>query len=160
MRGLVRSVIRLVLLGSVIKLMALAAERLVTEIDEKGGDEFDLLAAADGREFASTAQALRWGRVRVVIGGVDLDLRRARLSPEGADVDLLVVAGGARVLVGEGWRVVVSHRGVAGGVAIDVPDGPPGAPELRLHLQVVGGGVAVATEPSSRHVVDQAGDPA
>jgi hypothetical protein len=109
-------------------------------------DDFRVAAVWGGREFESTAPALRSGWVRTVLGGVALDLRGAALHPDGADLRLEAVLGGIAVVVPSGWRVTVDQEVSGGAVDLDLPDPdsvPEDAPELRILASAHNGGIAV-----------------
>ena len=150
MRRLFRLLLRAAFVVAVLRAVTTAVVRLVGERDEPEADDFDLLVAMDGRRFVSRAPQLRGGRIRVVAGGADVDLRQAQLSPEGASLEIRVFAGGVRVLVDPGWRVEVDADVRSGGQQVDVPNPdefPDDAPVLHIHALVRGGGLEVATEP-------------
>jgi len=145
-----RRFVWLIVLGGAVRALSGTVVRLVGERAAPEADDFDLLAVMGGRVFTSRAVGLRGGRVRVVAGGADVDLRSATLSPEGATVELTVVAGGIRLVVDPAWKVETDVDLRWGQAQIDVadPEGlPEDAPTLRVHGAVCGGGVVVAAVP-------------
>ncbi len=150
MRRLLRFLVRLVIAVAVLRAVATAIVRFVGERDDPEAEDFDLLAVMDGRHFVSRARRLRGGRIRVVAGGADVDLRQAGISPEGAGVEIEVWLGGVRLLVAPGWRVEVEAQVRPGGSRVDVSDPdtlPSDAPVLRIHAVVKAGGLEVTTRP-------------
>ncbi|NOY55320.1 MAG: cell wall-active antibiotics response protein [Actinobacteria bacterium] len=140
----------------VMKATALALTRIIGENADEDADDFKLVALMDGRSYESVSTRLRSGRVIVAMGGVDIDLRQALLDPEGARLDLRVLAGGARVLVCRSWRVEVDHRVIGGAAQIEIPDPetlPDGAPILHIDALTVGGGLVIANAESESHAV-------
>lgn len=119
--------------------------RRLTEGDSES-NEFSLAAVIGGAERASTATALRHGRVVAACGGVDLDLRAAKLDPAGAELLVEAYLGGVNVRVPNEWRVAVDTRSSAGGVETNVaeletlPDDSP-----MLHVEAIArlGGIVV-----------------
>jgi len=88
-------------------------------------------------------------RVKAVFGGVDLDLRRARLAERDVTIDVKAVFGGVAITVPEDVAVVIDGSGVFGGFAGNAEDEqpPPGAPVVRVTGKAVFGGVAVQRKP-------------
>jgi hypothetical protein len=60
--------------------------------------------------------AFRGGEAIAVMGGTEIDLRSARLAPEGAALDVLAFWGVVQILVPEGWEVDNQVLPVMGGV--------------------------------------------
>lgn len=111
-------------------------------------DDFRVAAVWGGREFESTAAALRRGWARAVLGGVALDLREATLDPGGADVELHASMGGIALMVPPHWRVLVDRRVEGGEIQVRVPDPaslPAGAPELRVSASARNAGIVVSS---------------
>lgn len=110
------------------------------------GDEFRVGAIVGGRQITSRASALRLIAAKVVMGGVDLDLRGATLDPRGGHISLSVAAGGVRISVPPTWLVVVADDVVGGAVDVDTTppeDLPPDAPVLTVEATVRSGGVMI-----------------
>ena len=80
------------------------------------------------------------------LGGINLDLRDAKLAPEGADVELEAVMGGIKLTVPAEWRVEVEKDVSAGGIDAHVTPSeelPAGAPLLSVVARARMGGVLV-----------------
>jgi Cell wall-active antibiotics response 4TMS YvqF len=122
---------------------ALLLKRAFPSRGDAESDELALVAIFDGIELESRASAFRGGSIFTWWGGVELDLRDAKLAPS-AQLDVRAIFGGIAMRVPPGWRVESEVRSLAGGVAVDVPD-PEGtdAPTLRLSGFTAFGGVAV-----------------
>src|SRR3990170_4017588 len=113
-------------------------------------DSFRVMALLGGAAIASHATALRSIQAKVRAGGIDLDLTGATLSPEGAHLDIDVMAGGMEVNVPAGWRVYVVQHVQKGEVEIDVADPetlPTDAPILTVQAEVRAGGVTIKARP-------------
>jgi len=113
-------------------------------------DSFRVMALLGGSSIASHAAALRSVQAKVRAGGIDLDLTGATLSPEGAHLDIDVMAGGMEVNVPAGWRVYVVQHVQNGEVEIDVADPetlPTDAPILTVQAEVRAGGVTIKARP-------------
>jgi Cell wall-active antibiotics response 4TMS YvqF/Domain of unknown function (DUF5668) len=97
-----------------------------------------------GTEIVSSSQRFAGGSATAIFGGVELDLRRARLNPDGATLAVTAVFGGVDVIVPRGWRVETRGTPILGGVdnKIDAPPGGNG-PVLRIDLTVLLGGAEI-----------------
>lgn len=110
------------------------------------GDMVRSSAVFGGDNIVSRSQGFRGGSVTAIFGGATVDLRRANLAPEGADLDVTAAFGGVEILVPRGWKVALSGTPIFGGyddkTEADVPP-TPDAPELRMDAFVLFGGVDV-----------------
>jgi len=118
--------------------------------------ELDLDASPSGQEvaiFGGTRREGAWKvprrlRVVAVFGGVELDLREARLPPGPVDLDVTAAFGGVHIVVPPTLAVEVHGTAIFGGFehmdrAPATPD--PNAPFLRVCGRAFFGGVEVAT---------------
>jgi hypothetical protein len=98
-----------------------------------------------GAQLNIESQAWRGGDLGVTAGGVELDLRNARLAPEGAVLDLRVVMGGVEIRVPDTWQVYCEVTPLFGGAddATRSTQGSADAPRLRITGTVTLGGVNV-----------------
>jgi predicted membrane protein len=102
-----------------------------------------------GPDIASTSQRFEGAWLTAVFGGITLDLRHAKLDPEGATVNATAAFGGIDVLVPHGWRISVRSTPILGGVEdktdrAQVP--AEGAPVLHVDAVAAFGGVTVKHE--------------
>lgn len=119
----------------------------MTSGDEES-DEFRLASFFGGRRFESHATGLRSGSVVTSMGGIDLDLRDARLADTGAELDLNATMGGIRVIVPAEWRVDIDAESMAGGFdsSVTPPETlPESSPRLHVHAVARMGGIQVTT---------------
>jgi hypothetical protein len=150
MGGLLKSLLRLVLLGWIVAWVggvigAIAVKRRTVVQDDPLADEVALVAIFGPLAFASTAQRFRGGTVETWFGGGDIDLRDAVLDPAGADLSLRAVFGGGQIIVPGSWRVTIATRGLGGvGVARAAEEEPEEGPELRIDATVLFGGYGIA----------------
>lgn len=85
--------------------------------------------------------------VLAFMGGVELDLRHARLDPRGTTIRVVAIMGGVVIIVGPDVEVRCDGRGAMGGFA-DL-SGPPltpppfGAPPLHVTGAAIWGGVEI-----------------
>jgi hypothetical protein len=153
MGGLVKGLLRLVLLGWIVAWVggvigAIAVKRRTAVRDDPAADEVVLVAIFGPLAFASTARHFRGGTVETWFGGGDIDLRDAVLDPEGADLTLRAVFGGGQVIVPASWRVTVAMRGLGGVGGRQADEEPTDGPELRIDATVMFGGYSVTTAES------------
>lgn len=90
-------------------------------------------------------------RVKAVFGGVDLDLREARLESAEVTIESKAVFGGVNIVVPPDVTVIMEGTGIFGGFGGDAEDvqPPAGAPVVRVTGKAVFGGVAVMRKPAS-----------
>lgn len=106
-------------------------------------DEPHAFAVFGGERVISESQQFRGASLTAFFGGVTLDLRPAKLAPEGADVDALTAFGGADIIVPTGWEVLVSGIPVFGAFEDKTSHTATGAgPQLRIRGTALFGGVA------------------
>jgi hypothetical protein len=98
-----------------------------------------------GLAYEVQSQAWKGGELNVIAGGVDLDLRHARLDPAGARLDVRVVMGGIDIRVPDTWRIVCDVTPLLGGAdnMARTTQGSPDAPTLRLVGSVTLGGLSI-----------------
>jgi hypothetical protein len=107
-------------------------------------DSFERGAALAGLKLRVRSQRFKSGRVTAVLSGVTLDLREARLGPEGATINVQSALSGIDILVPRDWDVVCKVEAVCGGAYDDRPRvSAPTAPRLQITGTVVAGGLCV-----------------
>lgn len=123
-------------------------QRVFPSRGDEESDEVALVAALNGVELKSRAQAFRGGSMVAWLGGIAVDLREAQLAPD-AHLDVRSAFGGVAIRVPAGWRVESNVKSLGGGVAVDVPEPEAAdAPTLRIDGLTVFGGVAVGAKSS------------
>jgi class 3 adenylate cyclase len=90
-------------------------------------------------------------RVLAVMGGVDLDLRKAEIEGSELTITAIAIMGGINVVVPEGVIVHLGGFALMGGKDSRVADVPilPGSPVIRIRAFPIMGGVKVRTKRSS-----------
>ena len=68
-----------------------------------------------GLERTNRSESFRGGDLTAVMGGIGLDLRGAKLAPEGATIDVFALWGGIELTVPEGWKVELDVVPLLGG---------------------------------------------
>ena len=99
-----------------------------------------------GNERKSDSPAFTGGDLFAFMGGVTLDLRNAKTTPEGAVVDAFTMWGGIEIRVPPDWRVVSEVVPLLGGFEDNTkPSADPGANPNRLIVRGVAimGGIEV-----------------
>ena len=83
-------------------------------LEEYIDDIIDHFVVFSGLENKCISRNFTGGSATVAFGGIDLDLRQAELSQEGAFLELTAVFGGIEVKVPDHWRVVVKGTPIFG----------------------------------------------
>ena len=106
-----------------------------------------MMAFFSGAKRKITATDFKGGDVLAIFGGVDLDLRNAKIAGEQAVLDINATFGGVELRIPDTWRVVVKTVAIFGGV--DDKTIPPKedanapSPQLVLTGTAVFGGVSI-----------------
>lgn len=99
-----------------------------------------------GLETRNESQRFEGGSVTVMLGGLDLDLRGARIVGDRASIEVTAVFGGAEIRVPRAWRVTVSGTPLLGGwenkTEHRAEEGEP-SPTLELSGIALFGGVEI-----------------
>jgi hypothetical protein len=110
-----------------------------------GHSSFSALAIMGGVARRSSAQDFKGADLTAVMGGCEIDLRQASITPgTEAVIDIFAFWGGIDIKVPEDWTVVTRAMPLMGGVE-DKTRAPQGAPVKRLVIRgiVVMGGVVI-----------------
>lgn len=109
------------------------------------GDRLDKQITFSGLDFKIESQAWQGGELGVTAGGVELDLRYARLAPEGALLDVRIVLGGVDIRVPDTWQVQCDVTPFLGGAddTTRSTQGSTRAPLLRVVGSVTLGGLSI-----------------
>jgi len=148
MRKLVRVIFWLVLVQAAAMAIGQLISSRITKGDERS-DVFRLAAVCGGKRFRSDAGQLRSGSAIAAMGGLDIDLRHAKLDDEGAYLDLRAGMGGIRVVISPQWSVEMETDEFAGDCRLDATPAdqlPKDAPRLTVHAFARMGGVLVTTD--------------
>lgn len=82
------------------------------ETSEDVIDRFVMFSGLDARNFSPN---FRGGSLIAAFGGMDIDLRDANISSEGARLDVTVAFGGVDLIVPDNWKVIVKGVPIFGG---------------------------------------------
>lgn len=111
-----------------------------------GEAEFERSATFGSSETRAESQTFRGARLNATFGGLRLDLRGAKVAPDGATVTANATFGGIEILVPADWRVRVDGSGLLGGFESRAPAPAEGqAPALVVRGSATFGGVEVKT---------------
>jgi len=103
-------------------------------------------AVFGGHDVTSRSDGFRGGSATAVFGGVEIDLRGARLDPEGARIDATALFGGVEILVPKGWRVETSGTPIFGGIENRAVGESAEGPVLRVDALSIFGGTEIKHE--------------
>lgn len=103
------------------------------------GDDLDLSLVFSGTKRRVDSQDFKAGKVEVVFGSAEIDMRGARLASGGATVSLSAVFGSVEVIVPRNWQVVVEGSPILG--SIDSHKGTVPDAEKTGTLRVLGSAV-------------------
>jgi hypothetical protein len=128
----------------------LVVRRQVPAFGSEDDAEFSVVAAMDGAVFDARSRELVEARATALMGGIELNLVDADLSP-GAFLTLRAIMGGIDVVVPSHWRVEVMARTVMGGIGnLTAPDAvEDDAPVLMIDALAVMGGIEIHAEEVS-----------
>jgi len=98
-----------------------------------------------GADYKIMSQDWKGGELGVTAGGVELDLRYARLAPEGALLDVRILMGGVDIRVPDTWQVQCDVTPLLGGAddSTRPAQGSTNAPLLRVTGSVTVGGLSI-----------------
>ena len=80
-----------------------------------GSESDDVSAILGGSEHKSVADDYLGGNLTAVLGGVKLDLRKAKIKKT-ATINLMIVMGGAEIIVPRGVAIVNKTNSILGGI--------------------------------------------
>ena len=103
----------------------------------------DMFAMWSGNVRKSVSSAFRGGDATAVMGGVDLDLRPAKIAPEGAVLEVFTWWGGIDLHVPPGTRVINEANVFMGGIDDKTTVGDASGGTLVLRGLVVMGGIEI-----------------
>lgn len=105
-------------------------------------DRIDTVAIFGGSDLIISSQDFKGGQATALFGGVDIDLRSAKLSAQGATIQASALFGGVDLRVPSGWRVKMEGTPLFGSMENKCV-GPESAdaPELLIKGSAIFGGV-------------------
>ncbi len=115
-----------------------------SSVDKSTEDYISVNTVFSGSEKKVSSQNFKGGNIFTLFGGCKIDLRKAKLDPEGAVIDLTVVFGGCEIDVPENAQIVSEGSALFGGWE-NKADSVTGkdVPVLRIKGSAVFGGVDI-----------------
>jgi len=98
--------------------------------DASSDDHLNLSAVMGGGDYRISQRTLKGGRISVIMGGFDVDMREADMEGKEMTIDASAVMGGVEIRVPDTWEVVVHGSPILGG--IDNNTRRPEDPQKRL----------------------------
>lgn len=106
--------------------------------------DLNVAAVLGGAEPRITATDFRGGDALAVMGGCKIDLREAKIAPEGAIIDVFAFWGGIEILVPQNWSVEIRGTPILGGFEDKTRGGSlDGSQRLTITGMAIMGGVEV-----------------
>jgi predicted membrane protein len=121
-------------------------------VSSAGGDPRNTLNEAvvfGGLERRITSADFQGGHINAVFGGVEIDLRDAKMQADEATLEINVIFGGVELRVPDSWQVVFRGSPIFGGIEDKTRTPPPNDPAnptgkaLILTGAVIFGGVEI-----------------
>jgi predicted membrane protein len=83
-------------------------------VDENVLDE---LAVFGGSDRTINAQQFKGGKITTIFGGVNLNLKKAKMAPGNNFIDLFAIFGGMKLIVPDEWNIKISVVSIFGGLS-------------------------------------------
>ncbi len=97
-----------------------------------------------GLESNNQSQEFKGGKLSTILGGIELDLRGAKLHNNEVHIEANAFLGGIEIHVPSDWRVEVSGTPILGGMSNKTrSNSGPDAPILRVRYLAILGGVEI-----------------
>ncbi len=112
--------------------------------DKSSEDYVSINSIFSGSEKKVVSKDFEGGNIFVLFGGSDIDLRKAKIHKDGANLELTVVFGGSTVLVPDGIQVISEGSALFGGWENKANSATnQNAPFLRISGSAIFGGVEI-----------------
>jgi predicted membrane protein len=110
-----------------------------------GDDYIHSNAVFGGSEHTVTSQNFRGGETMALFGGVELDMRQAKISPDGCKIHATALFGGVEIIVPEDWNVIITGTPIFGGIDSKSrrKSDTNGNKDVHIHCTVAFGGVEI-----------------
>jgi predicted membrane protein len=110
------------------------------------GDEYiHSNAVFGGSERTVTSQNFKGGEAMALFGGVELDMRQAKISADGCKIHATALFGGIEIIVPDDWNVIITGTPIFGGIdskSRRKSDASSGK-DVYIHCTVAFGGVEI-----------------
>jgi len=113
------------------------------DMDEKD-NYISGFAVFSGFNRKVTSKSFRGGNIFAMFGGSEIDLREAKLNPDGAVMEITAIFGGIELRIPDGWDVEVSSTALFGGVENKYRSENSGEDKpVRINAVAIFGGVEI-----------------
>lgn len=109
-------------------------------------DETRINAIFSGSKMRIDSDHYTGGNIECIFGGVNIDLRNAKLSSEGAVLDASCIFGGVELRVPEHWNVEIKGTPIFGGIdykGFNPETVDDSTPKLKINCFVIFGGIDI-----------------
>jgi predicted membrane protein len=108
-------------------------------------DDLDMTAILGGMKRIIDSQSFRGGRATAIMGGLELDFRKAGLNEGKASLELTAIMGGIDLRVPQNWRIVLQGTPILGGLDNKAASAPEGQAQATLYIRATAimGGIEV-----------------
>lgn len=109
------------------------------------GSRVDRSALFTGIDCRVTSQDFTGGQLEAIFGGIECDMRDAKIMGKVASLTVTAICGGVDIRVPQGWNIVVKGTPIFGGIDDKSVMHPhdPNAPMLVIDVTAVFGGVEI-----------------
>lgn len=107
-------------------------------------DTIDILAMFSGIETNIQSKEFKGGKATAILGGIDLDLRDAKLDSNEITIEVNAILGGVDIIISPDWRVDVSGIPIFGGWSNKTRSNiDQNAPLLKIKCFAMFGGIEI-----------------
>ena len=85
--------------------------------DTHSNDSFNTIGLFSGSNVRNVSQQFQGGSATSLFGGVEIDLREAKITPEQkeAKIEVFVAFGGMSIIAPQGWNIIITGLPLFGG---------------------------------------------
>jgi predicted membrane protein len=121
--------------------------RFSGKLNSEDIDKMNHITIFSGLKTNNLSQDFKGGSITAIFGGSDVDLRNAKLSDQGAYLELIAVFGGIELIVPKDWKIHISGVPIFGGwenKTQQIPDDDSGSRQsAEIYCIALFGGVTV-----------------
>jgi predicted membrane protein len=81
-----------------------------------GNDYIHSNAVFGGADHIITSQNFKGGETMALFGGVELDLRGAKISPDGCKIHVTALFGGVEMIIPNNWNIILTGTPIFGAI--------------------------------------------
>jgi predicted membrane protein len=114
-------------------------------VDTTSDNTVDELTIFGGKQKVMNSDAFEGGKTNTIFGGLEFDLTNAKLSPDGARMEVFTLFGGTEITVPQDWQVKSNVTPILGGFEDNYRNkqAVEGAPTLTISGTVMFGGIEI-----------------